>query len=108
VRNGLGGGAAQWTFSYGRAGDVPLVGDWLDDDTARPAVVRGGHWYVATSMTRPVAGWSFGFGWPEDSPVVADNDRDGKETAGLTRGISWYLRTDHSPTERVTVVDFAG
>jgi hypothetical protein len=85
-----------------------MVGDWLGDGTARPAVVRGARWYIATSMTRPIARWSFGFGWAEDSPLVADYDGDGVETAGLTRGIKWYLRADHSSTTRVTVVDFAG
>lgn len=42
LRNSSSGGTADLTVAYGRAGDVPVVGDWDGDGDATPGAIRQG------------------------------------------------------------------
>jgi hypothetical protein len=99
LKNSLGGGTADRTFSYGGAqgGDIPVAGDWNNDGIDTPGVVNGNTWYLSDTLTggnptRQV----FGFGAAGDVPLVGDWNGDGVDTAGVFRQGWWYL-TD-SPT----------
>jgi hypothetical protein len=50
VRDSLTGGVADHTFTYGQAGDVPLLGDWDGDGEATPGVVRGSSWLLRNNL----------------------------------------------------------
>ena len=67
IRTTASGGAAQLSFRYGRAGDVPVVGDWDGNGTETVGVVRdtGGptwQWLLRNSNSAGGADitWSFG------------------------------------------------
>jgi peptidoglycan/xylan/chitin deacetylase (PgdA/CDA1 family) len=98
VRDSLTGGVADHTFTYGQAGDVPLLGDWDGDGDATPGVVRGSSWLLRNSLDGGPPDVSFSYGFPGDYPVVGDWDGNGTETPGVVRGSTWFLKnTNASP-----------
>ncbi|GAA5528357.1 M23 family metallopeptidase [Herpetosiphon gulosus] len=90
MRYNLSNGNADFSFNYGQANDIPIVGDWDGDGKDTPGVVRGNMWYLSNSYGEPYT-ISFNFGEAGDIPVVGDWDGDGKDTPGLVRGTIWYI-----------------
>lgn len=94
LRNTLTTGDGDTTFSYGRAGDTQLMGDWDGDGIDTPAVVRGNTWFLRSHDRTGVADVVFRYGvveWDRDpryQPVVGDWDGDGTDTPG------WFQRID--------------
>ena len=37
-------------FAFGKAGDIPIVGDWDGDGITDIGVVRGNGWYLSTGF----------------------------------------------------------
>lgn len=90
LRDGLSGGAATTTFTFGGSAHRPLMGDWDGDGTPSPAVFRDGAWAVRPTPTaEPVR---FNYGRAGDVAVVGDWDGDGRDGVGVYRNGQWLLR----------------
>jgi len=117
LRDSLSPGPATSTFRYGRAGDIPIMGDWDGNGTDTVGVVRltevlGGDftytWHLRnTNSAGPASVTPFGFGEARfvavdqlgSIPVVGDWNGDGVDTVGimvysfdLNGQIRWDLR----------------
>ncbi|WP_299034309.1 hypothetical protein [uncultured Pseudokineococcus sp.] len=91
------GNLLQKSFDFGRAGDVPVVGDWDGDGLDEPGVVRGNRYFLASeAVDGGGAVRTFSFGSSRMLHGVAgDWDGDGVEepvavtSAGRT-GRFWF------------------
>lgn len=90
-RSSATGGAAEGTFEFGNAGDVPLAGDWDGDGVAGPGVRRGNVFFLAETLGGPTA-HQFAYGDSGDHVIVGDWDGDGRDGVGIVRGNVFYLR----------------
>ncbi len=63
---------ADLTIPFGIPGDIPVIGDWNSDGHADLGVVRNGVWYLATSLSAPVATTVLAYGAPTDIPLAWD------------------------------------
>jgi hypothetical protein len=79
-------------FHYGRAGDVPVCGDWNGDGRDGIGVVRGATWYLRNAIGGGPANVQFNFGRAGDVPLAGDWNADGRDTPGVRRANIWYLR----------------
>ncbi|HET8867858.1 MAG TPA: polysaccharide deacetylase family protein [Agrococcus sp.] len=101
---------AQWfvaggpSFSYGRASDVQVMGDWNDDGSRTPGVFRAGTWHLRNSLSAGPADIVVSFGRDGDLPVVGDWDGDGRTGIGIVRRGTWHLRG--TPTSGVAETTF--
>ena len=92
-------GFVDYTFWYGMAGDVPLLGDWDGDGVDTPGMYRPTTGFVyLTNLIPPDGGVGFGdpsltffFGMAGDQVVVGDWDGDGADSLGIRRGGKMYL-----------------
>ena len=82
------------TFTFGQAGDIPVMGDWNGDGTHTVGVVRGNRWLLRNSNTAGNADVDFVFGKVGDIPVVGDWEGRGRTGIGVRRGTRnrWNLR----------------
>jgi Tol biopolymer transport system component len=89
-------GTVDRAFHFGTNGDIPVVGDWNNDNVSDYGVFRplNGNWYLETAKTG-VVDTSFHFGKGGDIPVVGDWDGNGVSDAGVFRPSNgnWYLET---------------
>lgn len=91
----LTGGAAERSFGYGRAEDVPVMGDWDGDGTTTPGVFRDGTWHLREANAAGPADTTVALGPADGLPVVGDWDGDGDDDVGIVHGGRWRLDTDH-------------
>lgn len=96
VRDEAGGGKAHFSFRYGHAGDVAMMGDWNGDGVSTPGVFRNGWWHLKNYNCDGAADMSFKYGVATDLPIVGDWDGDGDDTVGIIRDREWHLRNDLS------------
>ncbi|MDE1654512.1 CAP domain-containing protein [Actinotignum schaalii] len=82
---------ASSVFSYGRARDEVLVGDWNGDGTDTFAVRRGNMIYVKNSVDGGAADIAFSYGRVGDEILVGDFDGDGRDTFAVRRGNTFYV-----------------
>jgi hypothetical protein len=86
-------------YRWGRAGDLPVVGDWDGDGTQTVGVVRrsrtvgGNHFLLRNSDGSIEDFWYGGYG---DRLVVGDWDGDGDWTPGAVRAGAWSLRNSNT------------
>ncbi len=84
-------------FQYGRAGDVPVSGDWNGDGIANIGLYREGTWFLDADGN---GRWSIGdeyiagFGGEGALPVVGDFNGDGLDDLGVYRSGVWRLDVD--------------
>ena len=88
-------------ITFGKAGDIPVVGDWDGTGTMRVGVVRNNRWYLDMDNDHvfdPLTDATFTFGKTGDIPVVGDWDGTGTTRVGVFRNGKWYLdmNNDHS------------
>jgi hypothetical protein len=108
LRNSNSAGDPDVSFSYGAAGDVPVVGDWDGNGTTTVGVFRPagtpfnqtteGQWLLRNSNSAGDPEITFVHGAPGDVPVFADWDGDGITTIGVFRPSTgeWLLRNSNS------------
>jgi hypothetical protein len=78
-------------------GDIPVVGDWNGDGTAKIGIFRKGMWLLDSDRSHQF--WdSKVISWGEvgDIPVVGDWNGDGRTKIGVFRGGTWFLDLDGS------------
>ena len=93
IRQGEGEGIPDLVFEYGRAGDIPVVGDWDGDGVYTPGVVRGNRWLLRNSNSAGPPDLDFSFGEPGDIPVAGRWTDSGVTLPGAVRGSTWMIRT---------------
>lgn len=108
LRQVEGPGDPDLVVEYGRAGDVPVIGDWNGDGVHTVGVVRGNRWLLRNSNRGGSADYDFTFGQPGDIPVVGDWDGDGRTGIGVVRGNRWLLRNSLSSGSPDHDFNFAG
>ena len=92
--DGGGLGAADYSFTFGDAGDVPFSGDWDGDGIDGVALHREstGQVFFRNSLSTGVAEASTIYGDPGDMMVGGDWDGDGVDTLGVYRAGTFYLQ----------------
>jgi uncharacterized surface protein with fasciclin (FAS1) repeats len=91
--NGGGLGAADYSFTFGDAGDVPFSGDWDGDGIDGVALHREstGQVFFRNSLSTGVAEASTIYGDPGDMMVGGDWNGNGVDTLGVYRNGTFYL-----------------
>lgn len=83
------------SFTFGRAGDIPVCGNWPAYGTStgpdHPGVYRAGVWYLRYSLSSGPANYSLRWGDSLSRPVVGDWNGDGYDQPGLFRAGRWQL-----------------
>lgn len=92
MSNSLKGGAADFSFGYGRAGDEAYAGDWNGDGKDSLTLRRGNMFYTKYSLTGGNADCAFSYGKNEDLVLPGDWDVDGKDTFAVRRGSTYYIK----------------
>jgi hypothetical protein len=74
LRNSAGSGRSEVRVRFGRANDLGVVGDWNDNGTWTPGVLRAGsRWYLKDSLDGAAASVGLRKQTP-GAPVVGDWD----------------------------------
>jgi hypothetical protein len=86
-------------FSYGKAGDKPVVGDFNRDGRTDVGVVRGNVWLLRKFPSAGATWRRFRFGAATDVPLTGDWDGDGRDGVGVRHGAKYLLlQTPKGPT----------
>ncbi len=87
------------SFTFGQAGDIPVVGDWNGDGTHTIGVVRGNRWLLRNTNDAGPPDLDFVFGDADGIPVVGDWNGNGTWGIGYRKRSSnrWRLRQTASP-----------
>lgn len=92
--NGTPGHAAE-SVSYGKPGDLPIVGDWNGDGRPKPGIFRAGLWILDWNGNKQWdtsdAAHVIHFGLPGDVPVIGDWSGDGRPKIGVFRQGLWVV-----------------
>jgi hypothetical protein len=88
----------QFSFNYGRAGDVPVVADWNGDGSDTVSVIRDGTWHLNNRLTAGNAQSTFTYGrvTQGDVPIAGAWDRGKRDLPGIVRDREWHLRDSQS------------
>ena len=81
---------------FGKAGDVPLTGDWNGNGVDTIGTYANGVFRLRNGNSAGPADVVVSFGLPGDIPVVGDWDGNGTDTVGFVRGNTWYLRNSNT------------
>jgi hypothetical protein len=93
--------ASDRQFTFGLAGDIPLVGDWDGTGTLKAGLFRKGLFILDLSghMSGVATGKQdqvFYFGMGTDIPICGDWGNTGVTKIGVFRGGTWYLDVNNS------------
>ncbi len=108
LSNSNSAGPVDMEFGFGRAGDLPAVGDWDGDGIDTVGVFRAGGWLLRNSNSEGSADLEFEFGRLGDVPVAGDWDGDGIDTVGVYRRGRWLLRNSNTAGPSDLSFDFGG
>ena len=86
------------TFTFGQAGEIPVMGDWNGDGTHTVGVVRGNRWLLRDENTAGAPDYDFVFGQPGDTPLVGDWNGNGVFGIGVREADSRRWRLRETPT----------
>jgi hypothetical protein len=106
IRQIPGPGAPDLVVRFGKAGDIPVAGDWNGNGVDTIGVVRGNRWLLRNSNAAGSADIDIRFGNAGDIPVVGDWDGDGVDTPGVVRGSKWILLNGFDPAGPKVEFDF--
>ena len=114
LKNTNTGGTADLSFAYGQISDgPPVVGDWNNDTTDTPGIIRGFGagtltWLLKNTNSGGPATMSAAYGRGSDLPIVGDWDGNGIDGLGVNRlngsGVAWLLR--QTPTTGTADLSF--
>ena len=96
LRNSSGAGEPDNIFSYGKPGDIPIVGDWNGSGVETVGVIRGNEFRLRNANATGQPDTVFTFGEVGDQFVVGDWNGDGVTSPGYVRDGMWYLRNSNS------------
>jgi hypothetical protein len=82
---------AEREFSFGRASDEVLVGDWDGDGQDTLAVRRGNAYFLSNTFLGGAAEVELTFGRAGDEVLVGDWDGDGVDSLAVRRGNAYFL-----------------
>ena len=89
---------------FGKAGDIPIVGDWDGNGVTQHGVFRSenGKGYFYLDMDYSLS-WTLGDRWGQfgnagDIPIVMDYYGFGSDNVGVFRDGNWYIDTDDTLT----------
>ena len=102
------GGAAERRFTFGRVGDVPVVGSWNGTGRSGIGVERDGTWLLRNRRGSGRPGLRVELGRAADRAVVGDWDGVGRTTVGSVRDRTFRMRTDSSRTSTAPARTFRG
>ncbi len=98
-------GSLDYTFTFGKPGDIPLLGDWDGDGIDTPGVYRPARGSAHLTNRIPAHGSTghqpevtFFFGLPGDKVFTGDWDGDGIDTLGLSRRGQVFLAHTNATT----------
>ncbi len=100
LKNANTDGSANNTFTFGApSGDIPLAGDWNNDEIGSVGVFRNstGTFYLRNSNSNGTADNIFAYGAAGDIPLVGDWTGQGYDTVGVFREGVFYLRNTNTP-----------
>jgi predicted acetyltransferase len=83
----------EYSFWFGFAGDLPVVGDINQDGLDDIAYVHNGAWSVSTNGDN-IPEYSFWFGFPGETPVVGDINQDGLDDIAYVHNGAWSVSTN--------------
>lgn len=96
LKNVLGGGRSDRSFSYGRVtqGDVPITGDWNGTGIDTPGIIRDGAWHLRNSHSGGKSHERFTYGrlTRGDRALIGDWRGTGADRPGIVRRGQWHLR----------------
>ena len=86
-------------YTFGMAGDIPVIGDWNGNGISKMGVFRNGNWYLDYNGDGQWSGCGtttdtdrcYTFGMAGDIPVVGDWNGNGVSKIGVFRNGNWYL-----------------
>ncbi|MGM0619348.1 MAG: L,D-transpeptidase family protein [Actinomycetota bacterium] len=93
LRDQPGGGDADDDLRFGRADDLPLLGDWNGDGALTPGVRRSREFLLRNARSGGPADVTFIYGRADDQPIAGDWDGDGTDEIGVVRNGRFLLRT---------------
>ncbi len=77
--------------AFGRAGDIPIAGDWDGDGFEEAGVFRNGQFLLDTGARGSQGEQPIAFGLPGDLPIAGDWNGDGRDEVGVFRNGQFYL-----------------
>ena len=92
--NGLWNASIDGIYSFGQAGDIPMVGDWNGDGSDEIGLFRNGTWLLdlnGNGVWNPGIDGIYSFGQAGDVAVVGDWNGDDSDEIGLFRNGTWLL-----------------
>ena len=92
-------------YTFGQAGDVPIVADWNGDGHDTVSIVRDRTWHIREYPTDGPPDRSFIYGRVSqgDVPISGDWDGSGTDGIGIIRDGDWHLRNDQQSGPGTTV-----
>jgi len=81
-------------FSFGNAGDIPVMGDWTGDGKVKVGVFRSGTWYLdmnGNGVWEPGIDATFTYGSAGDIPVTGDWNNSGTTKIGVYKDGVWHI-----------------
>ena len=93
IRDQPGSGDADDDLRFGRADDLPLLGDFNGDGELTPGVRRGREFMLRNARSGGPADLAFVYGREDDQSIAGDWDGDGTDEIGVVRDGRFLLRT---------------
>ncbi len=96
LRNTNSTGPYDAKVAFGQAGDIPVAGDWNNDNLDTVGTFLNGSWYLRNSNTSGPYETKIDYGKAGDIPVVGDWNGDGVDTIGTFKDGVFYLRNSNT------------
>src|SRR5690606_16243478 len=92
--------------TYGRRGDVVIVGDWNGDGRDTLGVRRGSVYHLKNSVSGGDADSVVSYGRQRDQVIVGDWDGNRRDTLGIRRGNVFHIKNSISGGDADRVMSY--